>query len=183
MGSPWEIFQKENLSCYERNRFFMNARGRTYLDASFVSGADHDGDSRAAMALDFNHDGKLDLLVRQAGGGPLLAYENRFATGNAVNVWLRGRKSHRSGIGARLVGRVGDQKIVRECYPHNCFRSQAALVQSFGLGSAEQLDELVIRWPSGIEQTVRNLPAGAMVVATEGQEEFEVAKPGETVAP
>lgn len=173
VGNPWEIFQKENLSCFERNRFWINASGRSFLDASFVSGADHDGDSRSAIAVDFNHDGKLDLLLRQAGGGPLVAYENQFATGNVATIVLRGVASNRSGIGARLIGRVGDRTIVRELYPANGFRSQASLQTTFGLGDSETLDELAVIWPTGERQTWTKLPAGKTIRLTEGQSEWE----------
>lgn len=183
VGNPWEIFQKENLSCFERNKFLMNARGQSFLDASFVSGADHDGDSRSVIAVDFNHDGRQDLLLRQSGGGPLIAYENRFGRGNAVTVQLRGVKSNRAGIGARLVGKVADRSIVREYFPSNGFRSQSVLPVSFGLGTAEKLDELTVQWPSGLEQTFQDLPAGQHVVLTEGADSFELARLGEPIVP
>jgi len=74
VGNPWKIFQEHNLSCFERNRLYMNVRGRGFLDVSHVSGADNDGDSRSAIAADVNHDGRLDLILRQSGGGPLVVY-------------------------------------------------------------------------------------------------------------
>ena len=49
----------------------------------------------------------LDLIVRQAGGGPLLLYENRMPRKNYLTVSLRGRASNRQGIGARLTAEVG----------------------------------------------------------------------------
>ena len=82
VGSPFEIFRNHNLSAFERNRMFMNTGNRNFVDVSFVSGTDNDGDGRSSLAADFNNDGQLDLAVRQSGGPPLLIYENRLSKQN-----------------------------------------------------------------------------------------------------
>ena len=95
--TPWEIFQQgHNLSCYERNRVFLNLKGKDFLDISHLTAADSDGDGRAVVAADFRNIGMLDLIVRQAGGGPLLLYENRLPRKHYLKVSLRGRSSNRS---------------------------------------------------------------------------------------
>jgi hypothetical protein len=38
----------------------------------------------------------------------------------------------------------------------------------FGLGEAETVDELTVRWPSGRKQTFKGLPAGRYVTLREG---------------
>src|SRR5436190_10055266 len=116
---PWEIFTKgHNLSSYERKRFFLNVpgsiRGRDFLDLSFLSGADNDGDGRSVVAADFRNTGQLDLVVRQAGGGPIILYENQFPPRHYLKVSLRGTKSNRLGIGARLSATVRGRALVRE---------------------------------------------------------------------
>lgn len=183
VGDPWMIFREHNLSCFERNRLFMNVGGRKFLDASVVSGADDDGDARASIAVDVNHDGMLELVVRQAGGPPLLLYENRFPARNYLKVTLRGLKSNRLGIGARVVAHVGERQIVRECFPINSYLSQAPVALHFGLGEAEQIDRLAIAWPSGEEQEVRDVAANQHIAVTEGNDEIAVVIPGQVIAP
>ena len=78
---------------------------------------------------------------------------------------------------------VADRQIVRELYPVNSFHSQSPSRVHFGLGEADRIDELIVRWPSGQEQTLRDLAAGRHVVITEGLDEVEVVTPGETIAP
>jgi len=177
-GDPWAIFDKHNLSCFERNRMYLNSAGQGFLDVSFVSGADNDGDSRSAIAADLNGDGMLDLVVRQAGGGPLLIYENQLPPRHYLTVSLRGTKSNRLGVGARLTAFVGDRQIVRENYPANTYRSQSPSLVSFGLGDHARVDRLEITWPSGLKQELRDLPADSHIVVTEGQDHFQVAKGG-----
>ena len=183
VGNPWEIFQQHNLSCYERNRLYLNAGGAGFLDMSLPSGADVDGDSRSVVAVDVNHDGRLDMILRQAGGTPLIAYENRFPNAHWLDVTLRGTKRNRTGIGARLTAYVGDRPIIREYYPANTFRSQSPSRVHFGLGTAEQIDRLVIRWPSGDEQEFRDLAGNRHLVLTEGESQIEAVAPGGSLAP
>src|SRR5438477_13084440 len=79
VNNPWDIIKNgHNLSSYERNRCYLNVRGQNFLDVSFLSGADNDGDGRSVVAADFRNDGRMDLLVRQVSGGAVLLYENRF---------------------------------------------------------------------------------------------------------
>jgi hypothetical protein len=183
VDNPWAIFQQHNLSCYERNRLYLNAGDGVFVDTSHVSGADNDGDGRSAIPVDFDHDGRLDLLVRQVGGGPLLAYANRMAAGSYLDVTLRGVESNRLGVGARLTAHVGERRVTRERFPENTFRAQAPVVTHFGLGDADEVDRLVIRWPSGLEQTVVDIPANQHVIVTEGVDELSIATPGEIIPP
>src|SRR5947209_12231579 len=103
VNNPWEVVAHgHNLSCYERNRAFLNRRGQDFLDISHLTGADSDGDGRSVVAADFRNTGVLDLVVRQAGGGPLLLFENRLQRKINVTVSLRHRYSNGQGVGARL---------------------------------------------------------------------------------
>jgi hypothetical protein len=194
VSNPFDIIRgHHNLSSYERKRCYLNVRGQNFLDISFLTGADNDGDGRSVVAADFRNNGRMDLLTRSAGGGAVLLYENNFPQRNYLKVSLRGRPepgtkptSNRQGIGARLVAHVGDRQIVRELYPANSFRSQAPLFVHFGLGDATQVDRLTIRWPSGKVQELTGLAANAHIVVDEGKEgstAVETVVPGQTMAP
>lgn len=189
--NPWDIIKKgHNLSCYERKRVFLNVpgdvRGRDFLDISFLTGADNDGDGRSVVAGDFRNNGQLDLLVRQVGGGPVLLYENRFPRRHYLKVSLRGTKSNRLGIGARLIAEINGRQLVREQYPLNSYRSQMPNIVHFGLGEAREVDRLVIHWPSGTRQELTHLAADRHIIVEEGKEgdaAVQTIVPGQTVAP
>jgi hypothetical protein len=187
VGNPWQIVAAgHNLSCYERNRVFLNVRGQDFLDISHLTGADSDGDGRSVVAADFRNVGMMDLLVRQAGGGPLLLFENRLPRKHYLKVSLRGRQSNRQGVGARLTAVVKGQPLVRELYPANGYRSQAPNVVHFGLADATEVESLTVRWPSGKVQVFRGLKGDRHVVLDEGQDgaaAVETVVPGRTVAP
>lgn len=187
VSNPWQfVAHGHNLSCFERNRAFLNVGGKEFLEVSHLTGADSDGDGRSVVAADFRNVGMMDLLVRQAGGGPLLLFENRLPRKNYLTVSLRGRTSNRQGIGARLTAVVRGQQLVREMYPTSGFMSQGPNVVHFGLADAAGVERLTIRWPSGKVQVLNDLAGGRHVVVDEGKdgpEAVEVVVPGRTVVP
>src|SRR5262245_51976845 len=128
----------------------------------------------------------LDLIVRQAGGGALLLYENRLPRRNYLEVSLRGRQSNRQGIGARLTAVVAGQPLVRELYPANTFQSQAPDVVHFGLDDSRSVESLTVRWPSGKVQVLANLEGNRHIVVDEGQEGADAVTtvvPGRVMTP
>ncbi len=190
VDNPWEIAQSgHNLSAYERKRAFLNVagpNGRDFLDISYLTSADNDGDGRSVVAGDFRNNGRLDLVLRQAGGGAVLLYENDFPQRHYLKVSLRGHKSNRTGIGARLTASVNGQPFVREMYPVNSFRSQMPNIVHFGLGDAEKVDRLTIRWPSGKIQELTDLTGDRHIVIDEDKEQsavVELVVPGRTIHP
>jgi enediyne biosynthesis protein E4 len=184
--NTWQIpVYGHNLSAFERNRAYLNFKGESFFDISHLTGADSDGDGRAVVAADFRNVGQLDLIVRQAGGGPLLLYENRLPRKNYLEVSLRGRQSNRQGIGARLTAVVAGRPQVRELYPANSFQSQTPDMVHFGLGDAEVVESLTIRWPSGKVQVLNNLAKNRHIVIDEGLDGADAAttvEPGRTMA-
>jgi hypothetical protein len=161
-------------------------KGNAFLDISHLSGADSDGDGRAVVAADFRNCGMMDLIVRQAGGGALLLYENQLPRKHYLKVSLRGSKFNRQGIGARVTAMVKGQQIVREMYPGNGFRSQAPNIVHLGLADEQVVDRLTIRWPSGKVQVLEGVKGDRHIVVDEskdGAEAIETVVPGRTMAP
>ena len=187
VDNPWDIINEgHNLSAFERSRTFLNLRGRGFLDVSYLSGADDDGDGRCVVAGDFRNVGRLDVLVRKVGGQPLQLYENNFPQKHYLKVTLRGTRGNRQGVGARLVAVVKGQQLVREMYPANSNRSQMPNIVHFGLGDQERVERLTVRWPNGEEQVLTDLPGDRHIVIEEGKKgaaAVETVKPGETIRP
>ena len=169
VNNPWEIVaHQKNLSAYERNRTYLNLGAGRFADISFLTGTDSDGDGRSVIAADLDNDGMLDLVVRQAGGGPLLMFENRMPRQHFLRVSLRGRESNGQGIGAKLTAEVIGRTIVREMYPANTYASQNPCEVYFGLGPATRVDRLTIRWPSGFTQELCDVEADQHILIEEG---------------
>ena len=179
---PWAIGARHNLSGFERNRTFLNLGDRRFADISYLTATDTDGDGRSVVAADFRCNGQMDLLVRQVGGGTLLLFENNFPQRDYLKVSLRGSKSNSLGIGARIIAVVGDRRLTRELYPANTLQSQAASFVHFGLGTASQVDKLIVRWPSGEVHELSDVPANRHIVIDEKTGTHETVQPGVTIA-
>jgi hypothetical protein len=80
-----------------------------------------------------------------------------------------GTVSNRDGIGARLQVTAGGRKQMTEVRSGGSYLSHNDLRAHFGLGNADRIDRLEIRWPSGLVETVNGLPADRFYVAQEGQ--------------
>lgn len=163
----------ENLSAYERNKLFVSVDGKRFIDGSFASSTDIDSDSRSVIAADIDRDGALDLLVGSAGGGALRVFSNRLQQGNRLELRLRGVKSNRSGVGARITAKCGERQIVRDLFPKNGFMGLGPATEWIGVGEAEKIDSLTIRWPSGETQELKDVAVNRSVIVEEGSDEIE----------
>ena len=179
---PWTIAFRHNLSGFERNRTYLNLGDRQFADISYLTSSDSDGDGRSVVAADFRCNGQMDLLVRQAGGGPLLLFENHFPRQNYLKVSLRGSQSNSLGIGARITAVLGDRSLVRELYPVNTFHSQAASFVHFGLAERDTVDKLIVRWPNGATHELADVAGNRHIVIDETAGTIETVIPG-TVIP
>ena len=172
VDNPWKIVANgKSLSGFERNRVFLNDDGGRFFEISAITGADSQGDGRGVVATDFNGDGRQDLIVRQAGGGPVLLFENRFAQAHWLRLSLRGTKSNRMGLGARIEAVSGKHRVIRELYPKGGFKAQGSSSVHIGLAKHKQLDRLTVTWPSGLKQEWLEVEADQHLLLVEGQSE------------
>ena len=82
---------------------------------------------------------------------------------------LEGIESNRDGIGARIWVSANKRKQVQEVCSGGSYLSQSDLCVHFGLGGAERVDEVTVRWPSGRVDTLRDLPADQRLFIQEGR--------------
>ena len=130
--------------------------------------------SRALAAGDVDNDGDLDLLVTNNGAEVNLLLNDGMArgaeaAGNATLVRVIGTKSNRSGIGARLTLTTSGRRQVREVQSGSSYLGQNDLRAHFGLGAASRSESLEIRWPSGVTEVVKDLPANHVITLREGE--------------
>jgi hypothetical protein len=132
----------------------------------------------SAVWGDLEGDGHLDLYLGNWPNRPgeeerNQLYRNAGGGGSWLGVRLRGTRSNRSGIGAVVaattVEGAGARTQVRQIVAHTGWRSQGPLLAHFGLGDAEVVQDLVVRWPSGTVDRLASVPAGQIVTVTEGQ--------------
>jgi hypothetical protein len=152
------------------NELYVNDGAGRFLDVSAATGAADPGDSKGVALADYNRDGKMDVFVVNQGGPPHL-YEN--VTPSDSDHWLEvdtvGTTSNRDGCGARLVASLADgSHLTRQVLcGSTSVASGTQRTVHFGLGSAATVDRLEVVWPSGIDQTLDDLPADRLVTIQE----------------
>lgn len=127
--------------------------GGRFVDIARPAGTDEVEDSRAVVPVDLDGDGTLDLVLGNNDAEPTV-YLNRVATaGNWLELDLVGTRSNRDAVGAvvRTTVRLpeGDRILLRQVEAGSGYASQRPLTLHFGLGSADRLEEIEIRWPGG----------------------------------
>jgi hypothetical protein len=124
---------------------------------------------RGAAFADIDEDGDPDIVITTNGGPPFL-YRNDVANDNhAIRLKLRGTKSNRDAIGAKVRVTSGSARYTKMVKTGSSYLSQSELPLSFGLGSRATADRVEIEWPSGGREEMKALPADAAYEIVEGK--------------
>ncbi len=145
------------------NRFHLNGKGLAHGD--------------------LNGDGYLDLIGTNSSGprwderrqefvpemGPLFVWINGGGDNHWITLSLKGRMgvdgtgSNSDAVGARVYLVAGGRTQVQEVRAGSSYLSMDSIALEFGLGDAEMVDEIRVRWPSGRTQVIEDVPANEVV--------------------
>jgi tetratricopeptide (TPR) repeat protein len=153
------------------SKLFWNRGGRDgFFDVSPVSGSYFSSEfvGRGGAFGDYDNDGDVDVFVVNHAGPGILLRNDRGNSNGWLQVELRGAKSNRQGIGAKLRLVTGGGSQVRQVGAQSPYLSQNSLVETFGLGNSASVDTLEVLWPSGIRDVRTSLPANRRFIIAEG---------------
>jgi hypothetical protein len=172
----------EGFQALRSNSLYRNNGDGTFslvTDLAFRTGAAPSG--AVAAVFDYNDDGALDIYAPRGAigeGGRGGFFENLVGLANHwIKIRLDGTVSNRDGYGARVTVETPAGRQVREMNdtpddPH---------VLHFGLGDAASIDQLEVRWPSGLVERLRDVEADQTLELWEGDAWLPVGvdiKPG-----
>ncbi|MHB8502262.1 MAG: FG-GAP-like repeat-containing protein [Candidatus Acidiferrales bacterium] len=162
---------------YERNDFFANNHDGTFSDVSGITGLDFPDDSRSFVLADLDHDGRLEIVLKNRNAPQLRILHNSMKRlGNSMAFRLRGTKSNRDAIGAAITIEAEGHRQTKYLQAGSGFLSQHTKELFFGIGKTPGNVRASIRWPSGLTQVFEHLPANHRIEIEEGSTEF-AAKP------
>ncbi len=158
---------------YERNNFYANNRDGTFSEISGTVGLDFIDDSRAFALADLDHDGRLEVFLKNRSGPQLRILHNEMREpGGSIAFRLRGHKSNRDAIGTTAAIEVGGLRQIKFVQAGSGFLSQHTKDLYFGVGKAQGSVSATIRWPSGVVEHFENLPVGHLIQIEEGAAQF-----------
>ncbi|MHB8508831.1 MAG: CRTAC1 family protein [Candidatus Dormibacteria bacterium] len=154
------------------NILYENLQGKKFSDNTRASGLEDHVPTGASVFLDYNMDGRLDLVTYPFQLTPVV-WRNDLAASPGLQVSLDDRRSaNRAGIGARVEIRSADGRMqMRDIKASGGYQSFDEPVAHFGLGDWGSVDVLSVVWPDGQRQEVDGLglgPGRYRVVRTAG---------------
>jgi len=170
------IRSDHSWSGYERNVTFANNRDGTFSEVSGALGLDFVEDSRSFVLADIDHDGRLELILKNRNAPQLRILHNGMKDiGDSIAFRLRGTKSNRDGIGTSITVEAGKLTQTKYLQAGSGFLAQHSKEVFFGVGKPEGPMRATIHWPSGHSQRFEGLPANHRIEIEEGTATF-VAK-------
>jgi hypothetical protein len=146
---------------------FRNMGDATFEDLTDLSDIETPRGRGSAVA-DYDGDGDLDLAVVNQDGNLSLLRNEAGLHGSSLRVRLRATQSNRSAIGAVVKVKAGELNMMRQVKGGSSAHSQDEFVVHFGLAFEDLVDEVLVLWPSGVEDEVQAIEPDRTITIAEG---------------
>ena len=174
-----------NPTTRPNHNFFFEKASAIYREVGVPKGLADPRIARGSVTFDYDNDGDMDLLVvNQAPREPtsslplarVLLYRNEAPTGNYLKVQLEGVQADLNGIGSRVEVMVDDRLLIREIDGGSSHQSQNSTIAHFGLGNADRVESVTVKWVGGNVQTITDVSANQLITI---REEIDNSSSGE----
>ena len=158
-----------HASYRQPSQLFHNEAGKRFVEVSAEAGTAW-GDKIVGRGLavgDYDNDGRVDVLIVDSEGAPLLLHNESQPTGHWLGLRLIGSRSNRDAIGATVTLLAGGLKQTRRCGTDGSYLSASDARVHFGLGTATAATAITVRWPSGAISHLRQVNANQYLTLRE----------------
>lgn len=154
---------------YPQKVLFLRNQNGTFVDATDPSGI---GTlpalvGRGLAVGDYDNDGKMDVLIVNSEGVPVLLHNDSPTTGGWVGFRCLG-PGGADAYGAAVTVEAGGQKYLRQCQTSGSYMSASDPRVHIGIGAATKIDQVTVRWPDGKTDTWKDVPTGKYLTLTPG---------------
>jgi len=191
-NSGWQDFLQVNGHVYpqvdslhlatkfrEPKLLFLNQRDGTFQNISRRVGPTLQVPqvSRGLAVGDLFNDGRMEAVVENLVGGPMILRPERGPKNHWVSFQLEGVERNRLALNARVRVTAGDLVQPGEVLSGGSYLSQNDLRLHFGLDTHEIIDRIEVLWPDGRKETLPHMAADRYYVVREGQGVVSDSKP------
>ena len=150
------------------------------VSAEMGSGISEKYSSRGAAFGDYDNDGDMDALVLNMNDLPSLLRNDGGNANNWIKIKLIGTQCNRTAIGARVRVVTGKHAQMDEVHSGSSVMSQSDLRLHFGLGKAQTVDLIEVKWPTTQKiEKFTQVKANQILIVREGSGIVEPFKPKE----
>ena len=156
-----------------RSQLFWNRnRDDGFYEVSAVAGPYFSGvyNGRGAAFGDYDNDGDVDIFIVNNGGPGVLLRNDGGSRNHWVQVALRGTRSNRQGIGAKVRLVAGGISYRRQVGAQSSYLSQNSPIETFGLGQLSKADTIEVIWPSGTRDVRTGFAVNQRLEIVEGDD-------------
>jgi hypothetical protein len=152
---------KLGITYREPKLLFWNNGDGTFRDVSSEAGKALSVPqvSRGVAVGDLFNTGRLDVVVENLTGGPMILETRPNPANHWVSFQLEGSPSNRLALNAKVWVTTDGTTQMSEVLSGSSYLSQSDVRLHFGLGAAREMSEVRVRWPDGKIQVFHNLPA------------------------
>jgi hypothetical protein len=162
----------DDTTSYKAHNLLLENTGQgKFVDVSARSG---DGlavkrSSRGAAFDDLDNDGKIDVVILNSRREPTLLRNDSPRPNHWIQIRLRGTRSDRDGIGARIKLVAGDLILVDEVHSGRGYQSHYGMYPHFGLGQRTRIDRVEVRWIGGGTDVLEGVAVDRVLQINEGK--------------
>jgi len=160
----------QRTSYAAHNLVLMNTGNGRFVDISHDcgEGLKVERSSRGCGLDDLDNDGDIDIVVLNSRSDPTILCNNSPSQGHWLQTRLRGTRTNRDGIGARVKVIIQDMSLIDEVHSGRGYQSHHGMRLHFGLGNRTKIDCVEVRWIGGKAEVFRNIEIDRLITLTEG---------------
>lgn len=151
----------------EVNLLYLNNKNSTFSEMNNIWNLNTATCTNGVAYADLDNDGDIDIVTNNINDAAFLYRNNSReleSKGNYLKIKLKGPPGNIDGIGARVVIETSDLNQTKELYLSRGFQSSVSRILHFGIGGANSIQQLSIKWPDGKTQLILDLEINRQIL-------------------